>query len=147
MADAKRLRERYATELDATRHYLLAEDCTDEEERARVRRMRAAILFIESNRELPLLSWPGEIIDSLIAAEQAMLVFRQRHARMVERVIGRRVGTGGSAGVDYLDRTALSYRVFKEIWAARTLLLDPDRAPQIQNRDFYGLRTEPGTNG
>ncbi len=141
-ADEQRLRKRYATELDATRNYLLAENLSTQEERARVRRMRAAILFIESNRELPLLSWPGEIIDSLIAAEQAMLVFRQRHARMVERVIGRRVGTGGSAGVDYLDQTALSYRVFKEIWAARTLLLDPVRTPPIQNKDFYGLRSE-----
>mgnify|MGYP003534758045 CR=1 FL=1 len=58
-----------------------------------------------------------------------MLIFRQRHARMVERVIGRRVGTGGSAGVEYLDQTALSYRVFKEIWRTRTLLLDPGLAP------------------
>ena len=147
-ADEKRLLERYTSEIGATRRYLLAEDISEAEERSRVQRMRAAILFIESNRELPLLSWPGEIIDSLIAAEQSMLVFRQRHARMVERVIGRRVGTGGSAGVDYLDQTALSYRVFKEIWAARTLLLDPERAPQIHNKDFYGLRvTEPGSNG
>jgi len=141
-ADEQRLRQRYAAELDATRRYLLAADESEQQERARVRRMRAAILFIESNRELPLLSWPGEIIDSLVAAEQGMLVFRQRHARMVERVIGRRVGTGGSAGVDYLDQTALSYRVFKEIWAARTLLLDPGRTPPIQNKDFYGLRSE-----
>ena len=71
-----------------------------------------------------------------------MLIFRQRHARMVERVIGRRVGTGGSAGVEYLDQTALTYRVFKEIWAARTLLLDPERTPQVLNKDFYGLRSE-----
>jgi len=141
-ADEQRLRERYAGELEATRRYLLAEDVPSQAERGRVRRMRAAILFIESNRELPLLSWPGEIIDSLIAAEQGMLIFRQRHARMVERVIGRRVGTGGSAGVDYLDQTALTYRVFKEIWAARTLLLDPARTPPIQNKDFYGLRSD-----
>lgn len=141
-ADEGHLRDRYAGELAATRRYLLAEDVSDDGERTRVRRMRAAILFIESNRELPLLSWPGEIIDSLIAAEQGMLIFRQRHARMVERVIGRRVGTGGSAGVEYLDQTALTYRVFKEIWAARTLLLDPARTPPIQNKDFYGLRSE-----
>ncbi|MFO0587032.1 MAG: hypothetical protein U0441_05830 [Polyangiaceae bacterium] len=36
-----------------------------------------------------------------------MIMWRQRHARMVERVIGRRVGTGGSTGVDYLGETAL----------------------------------------
>ena len=108
----------------------------------RVRRIRAAILFIESNRELPLLSWPGEIIDGLIKVEQSMTVFRQRHARMVERVIGRRVGTGGSAGVDYLDETARQYRVFREIWAARTMLLAPSQAPHTKDRDFYGLRVE-----
>ena len=34
-----------------------------------------------------------------------MLLFRAHHARMVERMIGRRMGTGGSSGVDYLDAT------------------------------------------
>jgi tryptophan 2,3-dioxygenase len=89
-----------------------------------------------------LLSWPGEILDSVLEAEQAMLVFRQRHARMVERVIGRRVGTGGSAGVEYLDSTALRYRVFKEVWRTRTMLLDPELAPRARNPAFYGLREE-----
>ena len=115
-----------------------AED-TPEDERAFTRRLRAAILFIDSNRGLPLLSWPGQIIDGLLECEQASLVFRQRHARMVERVIGRRVGTGGSDGVDYLDQTALKYRIFTEIWGARTLLLPPDLCPTIKDRAFYGL--------
>ena len=61
---------------------------------------------------------------------------------MVERVIGRRIGTGGSDGVAYLDQTALHYRVFEEIWAARTLLLRPDLTPDVQNSGFYGLRSE-----
>ena len=69
-----------------------------------------------------------------------MIVFRQRHARMVERVIGRRVGTGGSDGVAYLDQTALQYRVFKELWATRTLLLRPELVPEPRNADFYGFR-------
>ena len=71
-----------------------------------------------------------------------MLIFRQRHARMVERVIGRRVGTGGSAGVEYLDQTALEYRVFKEIWAARTMLLERGRVPAVESEDYYGLRAD-----
>ena len=104
-----------------------------------MRRLRTAILFVDSNRTLPLLSWPGQIIDGLIECEQAMLAFRQRHARMVERVIGRRIGTGGSDGVAYLDQTALKYRVFTEIWAARTLLLPPDLCPPIDDRGFYDL--------
>lgn len=139
--DTERLEARYEQELESARAYLQAED-VDDPDRPRVRRLRAAILFIESNRELPLLSWPGEILDALISAEQASIVFRQRHARMVERVIGRRVGTGGSDGVDYLDKTALTYRVFREIWAARTMLLRSDLDPPLQNSDYYGLRSE-----
>ena len=49
-----------------------------------------------------------------------MLLFRSHHARMVERMIGRRMGTGGSSGVDYLDATT-KYRVFVDLWAVRTL--------------------------
>ena len=136
--DEARLRARYAGQLQGARRHLEAED-VPAARRAFVKRVRAAILFVDSNRTLPLLSWPGKIIDGLVEAEQAMLVFRQRHARMVERVIGRRIGTGGSDGVAYLDQTALQYRVFPEIWAARTLLLPKDLCPPVADPGFYGL--------
>ena len=35
-----------------------------------------------------------------------MAKWRHDHARMVERIIGKRAGTGGTSGVDYLDATA-----------------------------------------
>lgn len=137
-ADEERLRARYLTQLQTARRHMLAED-VGEQERPFLRRLRAAILFVDSNRTLPLLSWPGQVVDALVECEQSMLIFRQRHARMVERVIGRRVGTGGSDGVAYLDDTALHYRVFTEIWAARTLLLPPELCPKVTNRAWYGL--------
>ncbi|MFK7741224.1 MAG: tryptophan 2,3-dioxygenase family protein [Planctomycetota bacterium] len=137
-ADEERLRQRYQGQLRGARRHLDAED-VDSDQQAFVRRLRAAILFVDSNRDLPLLSWPGAIIDGLIECEQAMLAFRQRHARMVERVIGRRVGTGGSDGVDYLDQTALKYRVFTEIWAGRTMLLPPELTPVVDDPGFYDL--------
>ncbi len=137
-ADDARLSARYQAQLDAARTHLFALD-VDAGERATTKRLRAAILFVDSNRSLPLLSWPGQVIDTLVECEQAMLVFRQRHARMVERVIGRRIGTGGSDGVAYLDQTALAYRVFTEIWQARTLLLPPDLCPAVERREFYGF--------
>jgi tryptophan 2,3-dioxygenase len=58
---------------------------------------------------------------------------------MVERVIGRRTGTGGSTGVDYLDSTALKYRVFRDIWAVRTILLRQDVLPPLSNPGVYGF--------
>jgi tryptophan 2,3-dioxygenase len=70
-----------------------------------------------------------------------MVIFRQRHARMVEREIGRRIGTGGSAGVDYLDQTALAYRVFRDLWAARTILLRKGAVPPLDDSEhLYGFR-------
>ncbi|DAC32439.1 MAG TPA: tryptophan 2,3-dioxygenase, partial [Candidatus Poseidoniaceae archaeon] len=103
-----------------------------------VSRSRAGLLFIESYPELPLLSWPRRLIDSFVGLEQSMLLFRSAHARMVERMIGRRMGTGGSSGVDYLDATT-KYRVFVDLWAVRTMLVKRDAIPDVGNPEFYGF--------
>jgi tryptophan 2,3-dioxygenase len=55
---------------------------------------------------------------------------------MVERMIGRRIGTGGSTGVDYLDRTT-KYRVFTDLWAVRTSLLPKHAVPELKDDQFY----------
>lgn len=143
--DRERLHQRYERELAAARAWLEATDVGDGADaedaaaRARRSRIRAALVFIESYRELPLLAWPREVIDSIVALEQAFTIFRQRHARMVERVIGRRTGTGGSAGVDYLDKTALTYRVFRDVWATRTVLLRKAALPALEHAAMYGF--------
>jgi tryptophan 2,3-dioxygenase len=136
--DTKRLEERARAEIAYARSYLLAEEAP-EEERSRASRIRAALVFIESYRELPLLAWPREVLDGLTSFEQAFVIFRQRHARMVERMIGRRTGTGGSAGVEYLDATALKYRVFHELWAVRTLLVRAQDLPALEQPGHYGF--------
>ena len=74
----------------------------------------------------------------MVDLEQSMLLFRSHHARMVERMIGRRMGTGGSSGVDYLDMT-LKYRVFTDLWAVRTMLVKRDALEDPLNSDFYGF--------
>lgn len=137
--DAEKLMKRYEAETNSVKSFLSP---TPAEGGMRRRRIRVAALFIETYRELPLLAWPREVIDSLVAVEQAFIMFRQRHARMVERVIGRRTGTGGSAGVDYLDTTALRYRVFRDLWAVRTLQIRRSAAPELEQPGFYGFRVE-----
>ena len=108
------------------------------DEEGRVNRARAGLLFIESYRELPLLSWPRRLIDSMVELEESMVLFRSHHARMVERTIGRRMGTGGSSGVDYLDATT-AYRVFVDLWAVRTLLVKRSALPDVKEPSFYGF--------
>jgi tryptophan 2,3-dioxygenase len=108
-----------------------------------MRRIRAALLFIESYRDLPLLAWPRLLLDTVVEMEELFILWRTRHARMVERVIGRRIGTGGSSGVDYLDETA-RYRIFPELWAVRTLLLPRSALPPLQHPDLYHFAAEHG---
>ena len=143
-ADLALWKARYEKEAEVARQFLLGEDEPDlpSDERSHRRNVRAALVFLESYRELPRLAWPREALDALVAMEQKILVWRQRHARMVERIIGRRTGTGGSTGVDYLDQTALKYRVFGDVWTIRTLLLQKSAVPQIANAEDFKFRVE-----
>ena len=106
-----------------------------------INRARAGLLFIESYRELPLLAWPRVLVDAVVELEESMVLFRTHHARMVERIIGRRVGTGGSSGVDYLDATT-KYRIFGDLWGVRTILLKPELRPTLKNGEIYGFAGE-----
>ncbi len=141
-ADIERLASRYAVEKVSAREFMEATDVPEAMQRNACR-SRAAIMFIESYREMPLLAWPRELLDAIVALEQAFVVFRQLHARMVERMLGRRMGTGGSAGVDYLDQTALRYRIFSDIWAARTLLIRAEALPALGQAAMYSFANQP----
>ncbi len=135
--DAKSIRARYEAEKASVKTFFHPSEAEGGTRRARI---RAAMLFIETYRELPLLAWPREVLDGLVELEQLFVIFRQRHARMVERVIGRRTGTGGSSGVDYLDSTS-KYRIFRDLWAIRTLQLRRAAAPALKNAKFYDFRS------
>lgn len=130
-SERPRIEARIEVSLQGTRAFLRPDDPSD-------RRVRAALLFIESYRELPLLAWPRLLLDTVVELEEQMLLWRHRHARMVERTIGRRVGTGGSSGVEYLDQTT-SYRIFPELWAVRSSLLPRDQLPPLRNAGGYGF--------
>ncbi|RKZ16034.1 tryptophan 2,3-dioxygenase [bacterium] len=139
IADPQGLKKRVESAGAGARAFLLAED-QEGEQRDATRRARAGLLFIESYRELPLLAWPRLLIDRVVAVEKQMLLWRNAHARMVERTIGRRIGTGGSSGVDYLDEAA-RVRIFTDLWTVRGILLAPEHLPRLQCPEFYGFAT------
>ena len=61
------------------------------------------------------------LLEELIDFDENFLLWRDRHVRMVERMIGHRRGTGGSSGAAYLQST-LQHRFFPELWEVRTYL-------------------------
>jgi tryptophan 2,3-dioxygenase len=61
------------------------------------------------------------LLEDLIEFDERFLLWRWRHVRMVERMIGAKPGTGGSLGAAYLA-TTLDHRFFPELWEMRTYL-------------------------
>jgi tryptophan 2,3-dioxygenase len=60
------------------------------------------------------------VCELLVDLDEGMQEWRYHHVKMVERTIGSRHGTGGSAGAGYL-RTTLGQPTFPDLWAMRSL--------------------------
>jgi tryptophan 2,3-dioxygenase len=61
------------------------------------------------------------LAEALIQHDELAAAWRVRHVMMVERMIGRKAGTGGSAGADYL-RSRLDVRYYPLLWELRSVL-------------------------
>lgn len=62
-----------------------------------------------------------QLAEKLVDLDDALAGFRHKHVLTVERIIGNKRGTGGSAGASYL-RSTLDKRLFPELWSLRTEL-------------------------
>lgn len=61
------------------------------------------------------------LCERLVDVEESFQLWRYRHLKSVERIIGHKTGTGGSSGVGFLEK-ALSLRFFPELMEVRTRL-------------------------
>lgn len=102
----------------------------DENRRFSMEANRAA-LFIILYRDYPLLNAPYEFINCLLEIDQHLAQWRYRHMNMVERMIGKRLGTGGSSGAHYLKSAADSHYVFKEFVELTSYLIQRAKLPQL----------------
>ncbi|WP_203249271.1 tryptophan 2,3-dioxygenase [Sporosarcina beigongshangi] len=62
-----------------------------------------------------------QLAEKLVDIEDSHQQWRFRHMKTVERIIGFKMGTGGSSGVNYL-KSVLDHRFFPELWDVRTKL-------------------------
>ncbi len=97
------------------------------------RAFRAA-LFIALYRDYPLLQLPYRLLDGLAEFDELMGLWRYRHARMAARMIGSRIGTGGSSGVEYLTQAAVRHKVFEDITNLSSFLIPPQQLPPLPER-------------
>jgi len=90
-----------------------------------------AALFIMLYRGYPLLQLPFQLLNSLLEIDEQLSSWRYRHMNMVHRMIGTRIGTGGSSGKDYLKGAADKHYIFREIAQLNSFLIERRKLPVL----------------
>jgi tryptophan 2,3-dioxygenase len=101
--------------------------------------LRAA-LFIMLYRDEPLFRLPFGLLNALIEIDEQLATFRYRHLQMVRRMIGTRIGTGGSSGEQYLQGAVNKNYIFKELAGVITFLIERRSLPHLPERLRQALR-------
>ena len=88
-------------------------------------------LFIMLYRGYPVLQLPFQLLNQLLEIDEQLSTWRYRHMSMVHRMIGTRIGTGGSTGRDYLKSALDKHYIFKDIAGLTSFLIERKKLPQL----------------
>ena len=105
----------------------------NEEDPARMLSAKASrsALFITLYRGYPLLELPFQLLDTLLEIDSQLGCWRFRHINMIQRMIGVRMGTGGSSGAAYLKAAMEKHYIFKEIATLNSFLMEKNKLPVL----------------
>ncbi len=90
-----------------------------------------AALFIHIYRDEPILQMPYRMLSAFVEMDELLTSWRYRHAQMILRMIGKKMGTGGSVGYDYLRQTAEKHHLFFDLTNISTLLIPRSEKPKL----------------
>ena len=88
-----------------------------------------AALLIQLYRDEPILQEPYRLLQSITEMDALLTNWRYRHAQMVMRMLGRKTGTGGSSGHEYLMETVKKHQIFLDFHNISTLLIPRSELP------------------
>ena len=91
---------------------------------------RAAV-FIMLYRDEPIFQQAFRFLEALLDIDEGLALWRSRHLNMVRRMIGMRMGTGGSTGSGYLKGALDSHYIFAEIAELSSFLIERKKLPQL----------------
>jgi tryptophan 2,3-dioxygenase len=106
------------------------DSASDLHRRLSARACRSA-LFILLYRGYPMLELPFQLLDILLSVDSQMANWRSRHIHMVQRMIGTRIGTGGSSGAGYLQAAMEKHSIFKELAQLNSFLIERQKLPAL----------------
>jgi tryptophan 2,3-dioxygenase len=116
---------------DSGFEYLFNEEMYNSRNKRLSYKATQAALFIFLYREQPILHMPYKLLQSLMTMDELFTSWRSRHVQMVHRMLGRKMGTGGSSGYDYLRKTAEKHKVFTDLMDLSTYLIPRSELPEL----------------
>ncbi|MEZ0391006.1 MAG: tryptophan 2,3-dioxygenase family protein [Pseudobdellovibrionaceae bacterium] len=90
-----------------------------------------AALLIQLYREQPVLQMPFRLLQSLLDIDELMTQWRYRHSLMAHRMLGRKIGTGGSSGHDYLKSATDRHKIFTDFFNLTTFFIPRSMIPEL----------------
>jgi tryptophan 2,3-dioxygenase len=107
-----------------------------------------AALFINLYRDQPILHMPFRMLTLLVDIDELLQTWRAQHALMVHRMIGVKIGTGGSLGYPYLKSTIDRSRIFTDFSNLSTFLIPrsalPELPREVKDRLAFAFNTQQG---
>lgn len=88
-------------------------------------------LLINLYRDEPILHLPYKLLRNLVEFDHQIATWRFRHMQMVEKMLGQKIGTGGSSGQGYLKETVDKHKLFSDIANISTLMISRTYLPKL----------------
>ena len=92
--------------------------------------LQGALLITLYNDE-PILHIPYKLLTTIIDIDELLTTWRYRHALMVQRMLGVKMGTGGSSGYHYLRSTAEKHKIFQDLVSLSTFIIPRHALPPL----------------
>jgi tryptophan 2,3-dioxygenase len=127
LRDIEATREKFAALLDADKY----EELRKQDVFRLSQKGMLGALFINLYRDEPVFNLPFQIISCLTDIDELLTIWRYKHAMMVQRMLGSKIGTGGSSGHDYLKRTTEKNRIFTDFFHMATFMLPKKDLPAL----------------
>jgi tryptophan 2,3-dioxygenase len=90
-----------------------------------------AALLIQSYRDQPIFQIPFKILSCLLDIDELMTQWRYRHSLMAHRMLGRKIGTGGTSGHEYLKMATEKHKIFTDFFNLTTFLVPKSKRPKL----------------
>lgn len=91
-----------------------------------------AALFINLYRDQPILHLPFVLLSTILDIDEQLSLWRHRHSLMVLRMMGTKIGTGGSSGHEYLNATIQKHSIFKDLFMISSFYIPRSALPPLK---------------